>query len=253
MAGVIAGQIAVFGGVDANTADLAVTEIYDPTTNTWSAGPNMLKATSEIAQGVVSDGTQVFAIGMGIFGVSGMEVQALVAPTPAFMLTPGGGTTATVHPGDTAVFPLTLTPVGGFTGTVTLSCASQQPTITCSIIPTTVNLVAGGTATAITVNTFCAWLGPRFAPPGGIPGPWLPSLTALMVLALIVVTGLSRRKLRPAFAVAALALFAMLGAGCASLQHGPAGATPPGTFNLVITASAPGSATQTIRLTLKVI
>jgi hypothetical protein len=173
-----------------------------------------------------------------------------------FTLSPasGGGTTATVHPGDTAVFPLTLTPVNGFTGPVTLSCASQQPTITCSISPTTVNLVAGGTAAAIAVDTFCAWMGPRFAPPYGIPGPWLPALAALMALALTVaVTGLSRRKLRPAFAVAALALFAMLGAGCASVPHGPAGATPPGTYNLVVTASEPRSAPQTILLTLKVI
>jgi hypothetical protein len=80
MAGVIAGKIAVFGGVGASLTDLAVTELYDPATDTWQPGPDMASPASEIAQGVTSDGTQIFAIGSGIFGVSGSSVQLLVAP-----------------------------------------------------------------------------------------------------------------------------------------------------------------------------
>jgi hypothetical protein len=80
MAGVIAGEIAVFGGVDAATADLAVTEIYDPASNSWFAGPDLLTAASELAQGVTYDGKQIFSIGRGIFGVSGQMVQQLVVP-----------------------------------------------------------------------------------------------------------------------------------------------------------------------------
>jgi hypothetical protein len=167
---------------------------------------------------------------------------------------PGGGTSVTVHPGDTAVFLFNLSSVGGFTGTVNLSCTSQQPTITCSIAPPSVNLGPGTTATMITVKTFCSWLGPRFLPPDGMPGPWLPPLATLMALAIIVaVTGIRRQKLRLVSPVAALALFAMSFAGCASVPHGPSGATPPGTYNLVITASAPGSAPQSIIVTLKVL
>jgi hypothetical protein len=169
---------------------------------------------------------------------------------------PGGGTSVTVSPGDTAVFLFTLSSVNGFTGPVNLSCASQQPTITCSITPSSVNLGPGTTVTMITVKTFCSWLGPRspFGPPGGIPGPWLPSLALLLALAMIVaVTGIRKQKLRLVSSLAALALFAMSLGGCASVPHGPSGATPPGTYNLVITASAPGSAAQSIIVTLKVL
>ena len=167
---------------------------------------------------------------------------------------PGGVTSVTVNPGDTAVFLFNLSSVNGFTGTVNLSCASQQPTITCSIVPSSVNLGPGITATMITVKTFCSWLGPRFGPPDNTPEPWLPSLGLLMALAmLLAVTGIRRQKLRLASSLAALALFAMSFAGCASVPRGPSGATPPGTYNLVITASAPGSAPQSIIVTLKVL
>jgi hypothetical protein len=170
---------------------------------------------------------------------------------------PGSGTSVTINPGDTAVFLFNLSSVNGFTGTVNLSCASQQPTITCSIMPSSVNLGPGVTATMITVKTSCSWLGPRFAPFTPLHKTRelvLAPLGLLMALAmLLAVTGIRRQKLRLVSSLAALALFAMSFAGCASVPHSPSGATPPGTYNLVITASAPGSASQSITITLKVL
>jgi N-acetylneuraminic acid mutarotase len=84
MAGIINGEIAVFGGFD-GLSNLAVTELYDPITNTWSAGPDMLVPVSEMAQGVTYDSTGVYAIGTGIFGPSGSVVQVLV-PEPGTWL-----------------------------------------------------------------------------------------------------------------------------------------------------------------------
>jgi Kelch motif protein/HYDIN/CFA65/VesB family protein/centrosomal CEP192-like protein len=80
MAGVISGRIAVFGGVDVNINTLAVTELYDPKSDSWEPGPDMASPANEIAQGVTSDGAQIFSIGTGIFGVAGQVVQALVGP-----------------------------------------------------------------------------------------------------------------------------------------------------------------------------
>jgi len=84
MAGVIGGQIAVFGGFVPDPApafeqgtNLKVTEFYNPLTNTWTTGPDMQQAVSEISQGVTYDGTQIFSIGTGIFGPSGSVVQVL--------------------------------------------------------------------------------------------------------------------------------------------------------------------------------
>jgi Bacterial Ig-like domain (group 3)/Kelch motif len=87
MAAVIDGRIAVFGGVSdavgscnvsaCTSANLAVTEVYDPGTDAWSSGTALTTAASEMAAGVVSDGTKAFAIGSGIFGIAGSSVQEL--------------------------------------------------------------------------------------------------------------------------------------------------------------------------------
>ena len=50
MAGVISGKIAVFGGDAGGDHPLAVTEIYDPATNTWAAGPEMPTPAAQMAR-----------------------------------------------------------------------------------------------------------------------------------------------------------------------------------------------------------
>lgn len=86
MAGVIQGQIIVFGGrtaADPAGVNLRVTELYDPLMNTWSSGPDMLEPASEMAQGVTYDSRGIFAIGSGIGGRAGSAVQVLqVIPEP---------------------------------------------------------------------------------------------------------------------------------------------------------------------------
>jgi hypothetical protein len=76
-------KIAVFGGYDGFTS-LTTTEIFDVATGTWDPlGPPVPSPVSEMAQGVTWDGTGVFSIGSGIFGVSGPPVYELVpAATP---------------------------------------------------------------------------------------------------------------------------------------------------------------------------
>lgn len=78
MAGVLCGQIVVFGGYDGAT-NLAVTETYDPASDTWAPGPPMLMPASEIAQGPTQTANVIFAVGSGIFGVRDDVVQALEA------------------------------------------------------------------------------------------------------------------------------------------------------------------------------
>jgi N-acetylneuraminic acid mutarotase len=63
LAGVFGNRIIVFGGVDTNMVNLGVSEIYDPAMDKWTAGPAMLTPAGEMCQGVIFDGTNVFAIG----------------------------------------------------------------------------------------------------------------------------------------------------------------------------------------------
>jgi hypothetical protein len=168
---------------------------------------------------------------------------------------PGTTTMATVHPGDSAIFPLILSS-SGFTGTVTLSCASQQPTITCSVVPGTVQVSSSApTQVAIGVNTFCAWL-PPLAPPNGWPGNNLPVLWTTVALGMALlgfVAAHPKRRLWFRTPLAVMALVALLAAGCASVKHGPAGRTPPGTYILTITATPSSGAPSSINVTLTVI
>ncbi len=168
---------------------------------------------------------------------------------------PGSSTMATVQPGDTAIFPLILSS-SGFTGTVTLSCASQQPTITCSIVPGTVQVSSSvPTQAAIQVNTFCAWVAPPLAPPSGWPGNNLPVLWATVALGMALLgfaAAHPKRRRQWGMPLAAMALVALLAAGCASVKHGPAGRTPPGTYILTITATPSSGGPSSINVTLTV-
>ncbi|MGH9774471.1 MAG: SBBP repeat-containing protein [Candidatus Acidiferrales bacterium] len=166
---------------------------------------------------------------------------------------PGTSTSVTTSPGNTAVFPIILTS-NGFTGTVTLSCASPQSSITCGVTPSKVQVVSNApTQTAASVNTFCAWT----APPGTLPtipfSPLFAVVPALAGLALLVLSLAAKRQRRLGIALAMLALVAMMGAGCGSLAKGPAGRTPPGTYTLIITATPSTGLPSNISLTLNVL
>jgi N-acetylneuraminic acid mutarotase len=72
MAGVLNGQIVVFGGEVpitfessgqiTSTTDTGQTEIYDPISNSWTIGPAML-VSSDPGQGVTFDSNRIFSIG----------------------------------------------------------------------------------------------------------------------------------------------------------------------------------------------
>ena len=55
-------------------------------------------------------------------------------------------TTEVISSGHTATYTLTLVPLGGFTGTVSLTCTDPQPKTTCSVSPNSIGV--GGTLTS---------------------------------------------------------------------------------------------------------
>jgi len=175
--------------------------------------------------------------------LTGTGVVISIAPPP------GGSTTATTDPGGKAVFPLVLSSTG-LTGTATLTCSSPQPSITCAVVPGTVALTPNGvTHAAIVVNTFCSRLSPPDSAPGGMPptAPWLIAIAGFALLASMSLT--KKRTLRLAMPLAALLLTGIFTSSCGSPPKGPAGATPPGTYTLNITATV-GHASSSVALTL---
>ena len=185
---------------------------------------------------------------------NGAQSIALTCSTATLSLAPAPGTTTTVtvNPGDTIIFPLVLGS-GGFIGTITLGCSSQQPTITCAVIPLTVQVNANQQVqTAISVQTFCSWTTPTGRFPSGPANPPIGLVSITLVgIALLVSAITTKRQQRLGFALAMVAMVALLGVGCTSGPTGPAGRTPAGTYTLTITASAQG-VTQSTVVTLKV-
>jgi uncharacterized repeat protein (TIGR01451 family) len=200
--------------------------------------------------------------GAGCTGTGGCSVTmtAAEAVTATFnsgnspvtiSVAPGSPSTVNTTPGGSAVFGLALTALPGTTGTVQLGCASPSPNITCKIVPSSIVLTGKAIDVAIVVETFCQGEVPDFGPiPGGLTG-GLGVLLAAMALCGMMWTFKQRPRWALSFAV--LIFMAVGMSACASLPKSPGGAaTPPGSYPLVVTATAPNGAPSSVNLTLVV-
>jgi hypothetical protein len=79
------------------------------------------------------------------------ETITLTGMGQDFTVVPSGAATATVTPGQTATFVISLAPGGGLSPTVMLTCGGTPTGATCSISPATVTL-SGTTASTATVT-----------------------------------------------------------------------------------------------------
>jgi hypothetical protein len=159
---------------------------------------------------------------------------------------PGGSTTGTATPGGTAYFGLEITGAPGVTGTVQLGCTPSSPTITCTVIPSSIVLTGKPVEVAFGIQTYCQGAtGAGFVP--GMPGsgPWGGIGLLLLSLLLGGLAWAMQRNRRVALTFAVLMLVAMGTAACGSLAKGPNGATPPGTYSLTLTTTINGQ-TQTM-------
>jgi hypothetical protein len=179
-----------------------------------------------------------------------------------FALAPatGSSASATVPAGQPATYQLSLTPQA-FSGPVTLTCTpvTAIPNATCSITSPNPVTLSGTTATVVTVSvstmSHSGMSLPshtrRYFGPGAYKLPvarWVFYLLLLLALA-----GASRKFRRVPLALASALLVVMLIAGCAGGSGGSSGppsgggstGTPPGTYQLLVTASASGVSSKT--------
>jgi trimeric autotransporter adhesin len=192
-----------------------------------------------------------------VFSVSQIPPSVTIAPSaPSLSVAPGSSVTDT----------LTITSVGGYAGSLQLSCSNLPQNATCSFQPATVTLsgtsgpqtavvtiqTAGGTAALHRPISFTAQGSPaRLAAAFWAPG--------LLVIALA-----SRKRRMSAHWVVALALLAgtLVVSGCGGGGSSAASAppntppstpsTPAGSSTVQITASAAGNTVQSFALTLTV-
>jgi hypothetical protein len=167
-----------------------------------------------------------------------------------------GSATATVSSGSPATFPLLVTPVNGFAGTVAITCTGVDPGqyATCSITPSQLTITGGVQSSTATINTITKLAG---------------SVRAGMLLgfgALPLLAAGPRRRRRRCLRLAAFVAAAVLGAwmtGCggksgASSSGGGGGTsstlnTPAGTYQYMVTATSTSGPTITSSVTLNLI
>jgi Bacterial Ig-like domain (group 2)/Nidogen-like/Divergent InlB B-repeat domain len=163
----------------------------------------------------------------------------------------GSSSTVTTTPGSSAVFGLVLTALPGTTGTVQLTCSSPVASITCNIVPSSITLTGKAINVAIVVETFCKGSLPNFVPMPGASGTGLGLLVATLCLCGMAWT--YKKQPRWAVSFGLLVIFAVGMSACSNVAKSPSGsATPPGSYPLVVTATAPNGATSSVNLTLVV-
>lgn len=178
------------------------------------------------------------------------QLVALSGTGTDFALQASGGSSlsATIAPGATTTYNVSVTPISGFTGTVALSCSGAPAGGSCTPSATTVNINGSAAPVALSVAT---------ATTAALPRPQISTLAALLI-PLGSLTLLARRR-RWVSGLLSLALLvytsSFLGCGGGAIPVVNSGSSPTGgapvTTMLTVTGVS-GTQTRTVALTLTV-
>jgi arabinogalactan endo-1,4-beta-galactosidase len=209
--------------------------------------------------GMLSAGANVITadyVGNNSFAASNSVAVTVTEPT--FSVT-DNVSSVSVSAGGSGSVSLTVTPAGGYNGTVTISCATTLAGVTCSFNPPTYTLDGSNTAVTGTVTISASSSAALHSPFEGRGTKteeaalmWLPSIVILLL------AGFERRRLmhnartRQMFLLFALFAAAAALSACGS-GGGSGGGSQPETGTLTINAAgASGSAAQAQSLQLTV-
>jgi hypothetical protein len=157
---------------------------------------------------------------------------------------------ASVNPGGAASFTLTLNPVGGFTGAVSVSCSGAPPASACTASPSSVTL-NGSSSASVTVQIATSTAGSVSGPPTSRDGNrWVWLLLLQLTIAAAVAIRLHRKRVLGIATATGLLFIAGCGNG-GGMSGAQKQATPSGTYTLTLTATA-GTNTHSTTVQLKV-
>jgi hypothetical protein len=176
----------------------------------------------------------------------------IAAPDFTISATPASGT---ITPGQTATFTFTVSPVGGYAGTVSFSCGTLPGQAACSFSPTSVTPSGGSPASTtmtITTATSSAILHPERRSSPSLPS-WFPAGGLAMAGALGLAFAPKRiwrlnQRLRGLCWALLLASLSLLASGCGGGGGGNSSpsnpGTPAGSYTVSVTASSSAGGPQ---------
>jgi len=220
-----------------------VTCSFDPASISNGTGTSTLTVTA-------SAGAVAGTYPVTITGASGSlqnvaNITLVVQPAPDFAIAPASGspTSQTVNPGQGAQYSLVLTPLGSFSGAVSLSCGITPvvtPAPTCTL-PSSVDVTQGvASSFSVTVSTTAAVAGSTRLSYTGLPPGVLRLAAVLLLLGAMLFA--SRCVRLPALGAAMIAFgiisFVSCGGGGSSQSSQSTPGTPAGTYTTTITATS---------------
>ncbi len=213
-----------------------------------------------IAAGTLAPGPQQIAIlGDDTTDQQSHTATASITVAPAALAVAAAPTSLAVSPGGSGQAAITVTPGGGLTGLVALSCSGLPAESACAFSPASATSSGGAVNSTLVISTTTNSSLPPF--PGGPLPPWL-----WVALCLLAAAGMAWRR-APAqapprrgrmWAAAGLLCLALL-AGCGGGAAPPdppaakaaSGGTPAGTYTVTVTAAS-GKITGQAAITLQV-
>jgi hypothetical protein len=227
---------------------------------TSSLGTAMVNATGNAVLTTSFGSTGVYSVTATYSGdsanassVSSALTETIVTPSITGSIAPGS---LTIKSGSSGTLVLTVTPVGGYTGTINFSCGTLPAHITCSFAPASLTLALGsGPVTdTLTINTGPSLSAANASGPAGSVNPISLAMGLWMPGSMLLLSGSFRRRslLRTArntwFMGTLLLVLAATGAitGCGSANNNAA----TGTYPISINVALSGGATQQVSATV---
>ena len=212
-----------------------------------------------IAAGTLAPGAQQVAIlGDDTTDQQSHSATASITVAPAALAVAAAPTSLAVSPGGSGQTAITVTPGGGLTGLVALSCSGLPAESACTFSPASATSSGGVVSSTLVISTTTNSSLPPFS--GGPQQPWL-----WFAVSLLAAAGLGwrrspareprRRRAWAAAGLLSLALLAGCGGGAAPpdppAAKAPSGGTPAGTYTVTITAAS-GKITGQAAISLQV-
>jgi polygalacturonase len=209
----------------------------------------VLDGTTTVASGSLVAGTVTLKVTLTTLGTHNLTVQFAssdinyanssttlsISVVPQFTLSLTS-TSVSLKPNQIATPTLTVTPGGGFGGTVTVTCASPVSYVTCNTAPSSVS-VSGSTAATVEVILTVSPVVSMQTAPGTKNLTWLAMLLPMGLLGLATRKRFSARTFT-LMALLTLCLGAVFGCGNSSTAKLP----PAGAQTVVVTATGGGIA-----------